>query len=181
MIDRQNSLLMVVDIQERLLPVIFNQDEVLNNTVRLLKIADFLSLPVLITEQYPKGLGPSHSRLIEALGDSKPEIMEKITFSALGQDKIKNFIKPFGSVILCGIECHVCVCQTALEILNAGLECHIISDCTGSRSEMNYNLGLKRMEREGAVISSTEMLSFELMKSASFENFKAISTLIKEI
>ena len=179
MLQREQTLLLVVDIQERLLPAIPRAGEIEKNTVKLLKIAQLLEMPILITEQYSNGLGPTCPSLLAALGETKPRVLEKMSFSAYKNTEIKKILEPYPSVVLCGIECHVCVCQTALDLRAAEKEVHVIAECTGSRKEENYRLGLERMRQANIVLSSVEMAAFELMQTAFFKNFKAVLDLIK--
>jgi len=179
MLQREKTILMVVDIQERLLPAISNAGEIEKNTVKLLKIARLLDLPILITEQYSKGLGKTCGFILEALKEPKPRVLEKMSFSAWKNAEIQKILLPYPYIVICGIECHVCVCQTALDLRAAEKEVHVIAECTGSRKEENYRLGLERMRQANIVLSSVEMAAFELMQTAFFKNFKAVLDLIK--
>jgi len=179
MLQREQTIFLVVDIQERLLPAISGAGEIERNAVKLLKIARLLELPILITEQYSRGLGPTCASLLTALGEYKPQLLEKMSFSAYKNNEIKKILEPYPFIVLCGIECHVCVCQTALDLRATGKEVHVITECTGSRKEENYRLGLERMRQAGIVLSSVEMAAFELMQTASYKNFKAVLEIVK--
>lgn len=179
MLSSSDTLVLVVDIQEKLLPTMFNAAPLLKSAIGFLKISRLLELPLVFTEQYPKGLGPTCSELLEAVGDYNPPILEKMSFSAAAAENIRSELQPFHRFIILGIECHVCVCQTCLELLEMGKEVHLVSECTGSRREANYRLSLERMKLAGAVITSMEMAAFELMKTATHPRFKDILKIIK--
>jgi nicotinamidase-related amidase len=169
----------VVDVQERLLPAIHERERVLLNALRLVKGARILNLPILATEQYPNGIGRTVSELAWAIPEFAP--MEKTAFSCCGA---KNFIPSLASknvrdVVLCGIEAHVCVCQTALDLLDQGFGVFVVADAVSSRAPENWHHGIERMRDSGAAIVSTEMILFELLEEAGTDRFKKILELIK--
>ena len=171
--------LVVVDIQERLLPAIFERERVVENAVRLLKGAEILEIPVFATEQYRKGLGPTIPEVAAAVPGLAP--MEKLTFSAGAAAGFVDSLKAKGitDALLCGIEAHVCVNMTCLDLLEAGLGVFVVADAVSSRTAENCRIGLDRMREVGAVIVSTEMVLFELLESAGTEEFRRILKLVR--
>ena len=176
---RAKAGLVVVDVQERLLPAIFEHQRVVQNTVRLIQGAAILRVPIFATEQYRKGLGPTVSEVAAAIPGFAP--IEKLAFSACGA---AGFIpalrkKRVSEPILCGIEAHVCVSQTCLDLLDKGLRVFVAADAVSSRTQENYRFGLDRMRAAGAVSVSTEMVLFELLERAGTDEFKQILALVK--
>ena len=171
--------LLVVDIQERLLPAIFEKDRVVQNALRLLKGAAILKIPVFVTEQYPKGLGATVPEVATAIEGFAP--MEKLAFSACGAPGFLESLKArkLSDLVLCGIEAHVCMAQSCLDLLDQGFRVFIAADAVSSRSAENHRFGLDRMRDAGAVIASTEMVLFELLEQAGTEEFKQILALVK--
>jgi nicotinamidase-related amidase len=176
---RRNAALVVVDLQERLLPAIFEKDRVVQNAVRLIKGAAILGVPVLATEQYRKGLGATAAEVAAAIPGFAP--MEKVAFSACGAGGFTAALKAAraSDAILCGIEAHVCVTQTCLDLLDEGLRVFLAADAVSSRTAENYRLGVERMRAAGAVIASTEMVLFELLEKAGTAEFRRILDLVK--
>ena len=176
---RAKAGLVVVDVQERLLPAIFEQQRVVQNTVRLIQGAAILQVPIFATEQYRKGLGPTVPEVAAAIPGFAP--MEKLAFSACGDGGFIPALKAKEvlDAILCGIEAHVCVTQTCLDLLNEGFRVFVAADAVSSRTPENYRFGLDRMRAAGAVIVSTEMVLFELLERAGTAEFKEILNLVK--
>jgi len=176
---RTRAGLVVVDIQERLLPVIFEKERVLQNVLRLIQGAAILKVPVFATEQYRKGLGPTVPEVVAAIPAFAP--LEKVAFSACGAAGFLTALKnrKVSETILCGIEAHVCVSQTCLDLLEQGATVFVVSDAVSSRTPENYRSGLDRMRAAGAVIVSTEMALFELLERAGTEEFKQVLALVK--
>ena len=178
-ISRAKAGLVVVDIQERLLPAMHERERLLQNALRLVKGAGVLNLPVIVTEQYPKGIGRTVPELAGAVPDFEP--IEKTAFSCCSA---KTFVPSLASrnvrdVVLCGIEAHVCVCQTALDLLDRDFGVFIVTDAISSRTRENWHGGIERMKNAGATIVSTEMILFELLEYAGTDEFKKILELIK--
>jgi nicotinamidase-related amidase len=176
---RQDAALLVVDVQEKLLPSIFEEERVRRNTVTMVRAAQILGVPMLVTEQYPKGIGRTAPDVAEALGAAAA--IEKLTFSTFGE---LAFVEALGALerrtlIVVGIEAHVCVTQSVLDALSAGYEVHVLADAVSSRTESNWRSGLNRMQQAGAVVSSTEMALFELLHVAGTPEFKEVLRLIK--
>jgi len=176
---RQDAALLVVDVQEKLLPSIFEEERVRGNTLALVRAAQVLGVPVLVTEQYPKGLGKTATDVAEALAGVAA--IEKLTFSTFGEPAFVEALKALGrrTLIVVGIEAHVCITQSVLDALSAGYQVHVLADAVSSRTEANWRLGLARMQQAGAVVSSTEMALFELLHVAGTPEFKEVLRLIK--
>jgi nicotinamidase-related amidase len=176
---RAQAGLVVVDIQERLLPAIFERERVVQNAVRLLKGAAILRVPFFATEQYRKGLGVTVPEVAGAVAGFTAT--EKLAFSACGAagflPELKT--KQVSDVLLCGIEAHVCVSQTCLDLLEAGFRVFVAADAISSRTPENYRFELDRMRAAGAVVVSTEMALFELLEQAGTEEFKQVLGLVK--
>jgi nicotinamidase-related amidase len=178
-VQRANAALVVVDVQERLLPAIFEKERVVENTVRLVKGASILGVPVLTTEQYRKGLGPTVPEVAAAVPGFAP--IEKLSFSACGAAGFATALKAShaSDAILCGIEAHVCVTQTCLDLVDEGFRVLVAADAISSRTPGNYRIGVDRMRAAGAVIVSTEMMLFELLEQAGTDEFKQVLALVK--
>jgi nicotinamidase-related amidase len=176
---RSSTGLVVVDIQQRLFPVMVQPERLLQNAVRLLRGASVLGLPVFLTEQYPKGLGPTVPDVAKAIPAFAP--MEKLAFSACGAAGFVPALKAqkVSEILLCGIEAHVCVAQSCLDLLDEGFNVFVAADAISSRTTQNCRIGLERMRDAGAVIVSTEMALFELVGQAGTEEFKQVLGLVK--
>jgi nicotinamidase-related amidase len=170
-LDRNTSILVIIDVQERLMPVIANREQVEANIVRLIRGSQILGVPILITEQYVKGLGHTVKAVREALGDAY-EPIEKSCFSGYRPLERKQ-------VIVAGVETHVCVYQTVSDLLANGYEVTIIADAVSSRTVENKEIALRRLTSDGAKLSSTEMALFELTVASGTDEFRAISKLVK--
>jgi nicotinamidase-related amidase len=170
----EECALVVVDIQEKLLPPIFNKDELVRNTKLLIHLARLIDVPILATTQYQRGLGPTVPEIAGLLDGVA--IQDKLEFSCFGSDQFCSAVKSLpgnrNTVLLCGMETHICVMQTALGALNRGYLVHVAADAVGSRAQSNWQIGLRRMEAAGAVISSTEMMMYELMRASGTPVFK---------
>jgi nicotinamidase-related amidase len=169
------AALLVIDEQERLMPVIHEADRVVANTNQLIEGCGVLGVERYVTEQYPKGLG--HTQ--EGVALDGLAVFEKSCFSCLLQDELGGHLRGKRSLILCGVEAHICVLKTALDGLAAGFEVHVVADAVSSRTADNHRYALDRLRQAGAFIASTEMILFQLMDYAGTESFKAISRLIK--
>jgi nicotinamidase-related amidase len=172
-------VLAVVDVQEAFRPAVIDFDQVAQNVGILVQGARVLGVPVLVTEQYPKGLGrtvPEVSRHLDGI-----EPISKLCFSAAEADAFAERLSESGrdQVLVCGIESHVCVNQTADDLLRGGREVHVAGDAVSSRTGENRELGLRKMERAGAVITSVETALFELLGAAGTPEFKEIQKLVK--
>ncbi len=175
-----NAALIMIDMQRKLLPVIDNHEDVIKNNKILLKGAKELGLKTLVTEQYPKGMGHTEESLLDEIKDI--EVLQKMTFSVYGDNKadIDQLVKSgIDTFILCGIEAHVCVYQTAKDLLAKGLNVYLVYDALGSRNKLNHKYILKTLLNMGAYVIPTESLLFELLVSSKHASFKNISKLIK--
>lgn len=180
MITPQETLLLVIDVQGRLAGSVFQAEAVEANISKLIRACQILDVPVLVTEQYPKGLGSTLDSLKELLPGNVP--VEKLTFSCCGNEEFMKQLKGFNrsEILVVGMETHVCVYQTALELVDAGYHLHLVTDAVSSRTEENKLLGIHCIEKAGAALTSMEMAVFELLRIAGGERFKAISKIIKE-
>ena len=180
-LDAEQCALIVVDIQEKLLPPIFNKEQLLKNSQLLMRLAKILSMPILVTTQYAKGLGPTVADIASLLEDVPSS--DKMEFSCFGSNQFRSRLKSLpgnrNTVLLCGMESHICVMQTALGALNDGYLVHVASDAVGSRAEWNWKIGLERMKAAGAVISSTEMMMYELLRCSGTPQFKELLPYLK--
>jgi nicotinamidase-related amidase len=179
---RDAAALIVVDIQERFFPAMEagRKDTVLENTKLLLQLAKTMSLPVLVTEQYPKGLGKTIPPVVEELPPGA-EPLEKLTFSSWRADGFADRFRQAGATcaIVIGLESHVCVLQTVLDLLAEDIIVHVPRDAVVSRTRENCDTGLELMDRAGALISSTETIIFQMLERAGTDEFKVMSKLLK--
>lgn len=178
LLDRKRAALAVIDMQEAFRPVISNFSEIADRIGVLVKGFQLLEVPVLVTEQHPKGLGKTVDEIALKNADHQP--IEKLSFSACGVDEFDMRLREqhVEQVAICGIETHICVSQTAHDLLTLGYQVHLISDATGSRLPHNRDVAIGRLEKAGAIISSVETALFELCARAGTPEFKAIQRLI---
>ena len=173
-LDPAQCALIVIDIQEKLLPPIFQKEQLVRNSLLLIRLAGVLNIPAVLTAQYPKGLGNTVSEVAALLPET--QAIEKLAFSCFSSDVFCATLKRLPgnrtTVLLCGMESHICVAQTALAALREGYLVHVASDAVSSRSEWNWKVGLERMRAAGAVISSTEMIIYEALRSSGTSAFK---------
>ncbi len=176
LMDRDNSLLLIIDVQERLAPVMDSPREVINNTAKLLAVAKRLNIPFIITEQYPKGLGATMVDLRQ-IADDKKNYYEKLEFSCAKNEEIFKEVETSGKkqIIIAGIETHICITQTALDLKSRGYDVFVVSNACSSRDALQNVLGLQRMSKNGIDIVSSEMVFFEWLEKAGSEEFKEIS------
>ncbi|HEX8174554.1 MAG TPA: hydrolase [Pyrinomonadaceae bacterium] len=179
-LDLQHTALVIIDMQEAFRSKISDFAETSARIALVAHASQLLSLPVIITEQYPKGLGHTADE-IRAVLPPTLEAIEKSAFSACGAQSFVNELERTGArhVLACGIEAHICVNQTTHDLLARGLSVHLLTDCITARSKSNRQVALSKMRMSGALPSSTEMALFELMRDAKHEQFKAIQNLIK--
>jgi len=178
LISAEESCLMVIDVQEKLVPAMCGMDPVIENIRILMLAAAKLSVPVLVSEQYPKGLGHTIAEL-SSLAEDVP--CEKISFSGLAEAGFATRFHNLGrrQVVMVGIEAHVCVLQTSMQLLSRGVRVFVVADATTSRTDKNHDLALQRLAAAGAVIVSTEMVVFEWLERAGTDEFKELSKLIR--
>lgn len=177
---KNESIAIMVDIQEKLLPAMIKREELITNSVKLLKGLNVLKLPLLVSRQYTKGLGDTDSELKEFIDEGTPDF-DKITFSCYEDKNMKRYIdsQKVKNVILFGIEAHICLQQTAIDCLDAGYQVIVVTDCISSRKEMDKNTAILRLQKEGAILTTYEALLFELTRVAGTDIFKEISKIIK--
>ncbi|MHC4871214.1 MAG: hydrolase [Planctomycetota bacterium] len=184
-VNSDDAILVVVDIQEKLLPAIFNKGEVVEKTIQLIRGATELNIPIVLSEQYPKGLGETVSEIKEALceADEKGILskIEKTTFSCTECDSFLDVLEDKGrdQIILCGIETHICVTQTALGLLEQGQMVFAAADAVGSRREENINLAVERMRQAGVIALPVESVLYEALIDSRNKSFKSICSIIK--
>lgn len=177
--NRGGAAFLIVDFQEKFRPVIPNWTGILDNLRRIARAAHTLRIPVLVTEQYPQGLGRTAPELEAELGDAIR--LEKIAFGCFREPRFVGKLKGLGveTLLVAGIEAHVCVAQTALQALDEGYRTHVLADAVGSRDPEHVRVAVDRLRSAGAVISCTEMALFELLERAGTPEFKAIQALVK--
>jgi nicotinamidase-related amidase len=175
-LDRARAALIVVDIQEAFRKALPAFDQVAAAVATLVQGAEALSVPIVVTEQYPKGLGHTVPEVTEQLPEGV-EPLDKVCFSAAGAEGFD--LEGRDQAIVCGIETHVCVNQTVLDLLDGGVEVHVVGDAVGSRTEENRELGLHKVERAGAVLTSVETALFELLRGSDAAEFKRVQELVK--
>jgi nicotinamidase-related amidase len=177
----QKCVLLIIDMQTKLMPAIFEADRVIRNCVLLFRLSQILSIPAIVTTQYAKGLGPLLSEVVCGAPGITP--LDKISFGCFGDENFVRRLKEVApgrdTLLVAGVESHVCVTQTALAGLNAGYTVHVARDATSSRTSENWEAGLHRTEQAGAVLSSTEMMIYELLGKSGTPEFKAILPLLK--
>ena len=180
LLNAEQCALVVVDIQEKLLPPIHEKERLVRNSQLLIRAAKILSLPVIVTTQYSRGLGQTVPEIASLLPDVTP--LDKLEFGCFGNGQFCSSVASLNgrnTLLLCGMETHICVLQTALGALAQGHRVHVAADAVGSRSELNWKLGLDRMRDAGAVISSTEMMIYELLGKSGTPAFKEMLQFIK--
>ena len=177
----EQAALVVVDIQEKLLPPIHEKERLVRNSQLLLRLAGILKIPVVATTQYAKGLGGTVPEIASLLPAGEP--IDKLRFGCFGSEQFCSSLKALpgrrNTVLLCGMETHICVMQTALGALEQGYLVHVASDAVSSRSEWNWKIGLERMRAAGALISSTEMIIYELLGGSGTPEFKQMLQYLK--
>jgi nicotinamidase-related amidase len=176
-----SAVLVVVDLQEAFRPVIHEFEQITSRTSIVLRAAALLNLPVLVTEQSPQKLGPTVAEIRDLLPAVHASAVDKTAFSSCGASVFSDQLKRLRrrQVLLCGIEAHVCVNQTAHDLLSDGYQVHVLADCISSRTPQNREIGLAKMTASGALPGSSEMALFELLRDAKHEQFRAISKLIR--
>lgn len=179
---RADAFLVVIDVQEKLMPVIDGHEEIARNLERLVRGCKILDVSRLITEQYVKGLGPTIPSLRAAIAETgEYEPIEKNCFSAVGCAEFATELRLLAKkqAIVAGIETHVCVYQTVTDLLAGGYDVTVVADAVGSRAASNKDIALRRMAAEGAKLSSTEMVLFEMLVNSGTDEFREIARLVK--
>jgi nicotinamidase-related amidase len=177
------SQLLIIDIQDKVLAPIPSKQKIVENSSRLIRAAGMLEIPITVSEQYPQGLGLTVEPLKDLLGNNA-SFLEKLHFSCMRDNILQHHLQDHrdngrGQVIVAGIEAHVCVMQTVLDLIADGFEVYVIADATGSRADSSHALAMRRMDKTGAFIADTEMVIFEWMERAGTPLFKPLQALIK--
>ncbi len=175
----KDSLFLIVDIQEKLAPAMWHKEDTVSTAGKLLQAATILEVPHLVSEQYPAGIGRTHASLLEHIDESR--VVEKMTFSCMEEENFVTALEATGrkQIVVVGMETHVCVLQTVLDLVSAGYQVFVVDDAVASRTVKNKMLGIERMRQCGAQVVSSEMVMFEWLHVAGSEKFKAILPLIK--
>ncbi|MGA3092535.1 MAG: hydrolase [Terriglobales bacterium] len=180
-LEPEQCALIVVDVQEKLLPSIWEKQRLVDNVQLLTRMAKILKIPAMVTVQYAKGLGNTIPEIASLLPDLSP--IDKLTFSCFGSDAFCSLLKRLPgqrtTILLCGMETHICVMQTALAALREGYLVHVACDGVSSRTELNWRIGLERMRDAGAILSSTEMMVYELLRASGTPAFKQLLPYLK--
>jgi nicotinamidase-related amidase len=182
LLDAKAAALLVLDLQAKLVPAIFESERVIRNARLLLRLAEILKLPTILTAQNAAGLGPTVPEIHSLAPNVEP--IDKTSFGCFGESQFARALKhsapQANTLLVAGIESHICVTQTVLGALDAGYLVHLAEDAVSSRTAENWRVGLKRMERAGAVMSSTEMMVYELLGRSGTPEFKAMLHFLKQ-
>lgn len=180
MLDTNNSILFIIDIQEKLTKAGFKGKDAAHNMAKVVKAAQILNIPTIVTEQYPKGLGTTDEEIKNNLPQHAVTV-EKAAFSAMTESGVKKFFedKKQKQIVLGGIETHICVLQTAMDLIQQGYKVCILEDCSSSRHEYEHNTGIELLKQAGAKIVCTEIVLFEWLRTSKHPRFKEVQALIK--
>jgi nicotinamidase-related amidase len=183
LLSREKSQVLIVDVQDKLLSAISGKDRVVDRCVRLVMAARKLGIPVTVSEQYPQGLGPTHDSIRDAFANDG-FIADKTEFSCMRNDMLKDRLHELrrqgrSQVVIGGIEAHVCVLQTAIDLESQGFEAFVVADAVGSRAKASRKLGLARLQKSRVDVVDSEMVLFEWMERAGTPEFKQLQALIK--
>jgi isochorismate hydrolase len=178
-LDREDTALLIVDIQDKLASVMAARDSVVNNCLHLIELSKLLNLPVIVTEQYPKGPGQTVEEIRNALSEYRP--VEKLSFDCCSETPFFGGLKKLGKkkLILTGMETHICILQSCVSLLRNDFAVHVVSDAVCSRVKENWSTALEFMRDAGAAVTCTETVLFQLLKVAGTKEFKAISQRIR--
>ncbi|WP_053955239.1 hydrolase [Inediibacterium massiliense] len=176
---KDHAVAVIIDMQERLLPHMENRNNLLHNVKTLIQGLNALNIPIIVSEQYPKGLGSTIEAIHEILGDYTS--IEKMSFSCFDEAKLQQKIDYMNKewIIVAGIESHICVLQTVIDLIDNGYAPVIVEDCVSSRYKNDKKIAIERMRQLGAIITTTESILFELCRYATTDSFKVISKLVK--
>jgi nicotinamidase-related amidase len=175
---KEKTALLIIDVQQKLFDVMHNKDELVENTIKLIKGMKILGAPIFFTEQYPKGLGNTIAEIKNEIGTAA---IQKMSFSCSGaEDLFKTLIdKNISQIVVCGIESHVCVQQTVLDLIENGFQVNVAADAVSSRREFDLKIALERMRANKAEITTVESVLFELLNICGTDNFKSIIKIVK--
>lgn len=179
MLTRENALLLVIDIQGKLADLMHDRQMLFANAQRMVRGAQILDLPILVTEQNPPGLGPTIAEIADLLEDAQK--ISKVSFNSCATPQFLHALEQTGrkQILITGIETHICVYQTTIDLLRRGYAVEVVVDAVSSRTALNKQIGLERMHTSGATLTSTEMALYELLQVAEGPAFKAILKLVK--
>ncbi|MAE70532.1 MAG: hydrolase [Gemmatimonadetes bacterium] len=179
LIRREDALLLIIDVQERLVPVMHEAEELVRRCETLIEIAKTLGLPIVATEQYPRGLGPTMPALAEKLGGAT--VLSKLSFSAMGDAGVRDTLRAAdrSTLVIAGIESHVCVLQSAVDAVDRGFQVQVVADAISSRRPESREIAMHRIQAAGATITTIESVAFECLKVAGSDEFRAVSRLIR--
>ncbi|WP_317856237.1 isochorismatase family protein [Chakrabartyella piscis] len=178
-VNAEDTMAIIIDFQEKLLPVMDQKEALIQKAATFAQGLVELEVPFVVSQQYTRGLGETVSELKDVIADGT--YLEKNTFSCMGCEEIKNWVVAQGkkNVLISGIEAHICVMQTVVDLLEMGYNVTVVADCVGSRSQYDKEIGLERMKAEGAKVATCESILFELTVGAKNPHFKTISKLVK--
>ena len=178
-ITKEDTVLVAIDFQEKLMPAMSSGEDTEARAARLISGMKVFDIPAIVTQQYTKGIGSTTAKIAEALGDF--EHVEKTSFSAMRTQEFRDRLAAAGrkNVVLCGVEAHICVLQTALQMMDEGYNVYLVADCIDSRNENDKMWGISRMGDAGAVITTYESVLYEILQDSRAEGFKAISAIVK--
>ncbi|UCE06013.1 MAG: hydrolase [bacterium] len=178
-LNKKTTGLLIIDIQERINAVMKYRERVVKNTVKLINGFNILNVPIFITEQYRKGLGATEKPILNAL--KQADIVEKMNFSCCAALPLMEQlrVKKIQQIVICGIETHVCVLQTSLDLIAEGFQVHLVCDAISSRKKLDHTTAIDRMFQAGVILTTTESVLFELLEHAGTPEFKQISQLVK--
>jgi nicotinamidase-related amidase len=179
MLDSSDVVLCIIDYQEKLLPKIAGAEAILARGIRLIRFAREMDIPILLSEQYPKGLGRTVESVREAMGHVT--LIEKLSFGCLGSAQYREALEATNrkQVLLAGVETHVCVLQTALAALESQYQVYLAADASGARHVYDHDIALRRLEREGATLVTAETAMFEMLREAGTPQFKRVLQIVK--
>lgn len=179
MLERENVLLLVIDYQQKLLAAFKEPEATLQTCVKLIRFARILGLPIVWTEQYPKGLGPTVDSVKSELAHLAP--IEKLTFSCFGEASFVSALSAHssGQLMVCGIETHICVEQTVLDGIAAGYQMHVVTDACASRRIQDHDTGLRKIEQAGGILSCSEMAMYEILRASDAKEFREVLKIVK--
>lgn len=179
LVNKNDIILIIIDVQEKLIPKIFQKDLIIKNIIKIIQFSKMLNIQIVLTEQYPKGLGHTIPEIKENLTYYEP--IEKVSFSCFGSSEFATKISEIEAktLVIAGIETHICVNQTALDAIFRNFKVHVISDAVSSRTKENWETGICKMRDNDVVISSTEMFIYEILEKAGTDNFKKCLPLLK--
>ena len=179
MINREDTLFVVIDFQEKLMPVMHNKELLEDKVCRLAEGMKVLGIPHIVTQQYTRGIGETIPSVAEAIGEFEP--IDKTSFSCMGNEEFARQLAAAGkkNIVICGIEAHICVLQTVEDLLKEGYKVYVAVDAMSSRVANDYLWAAERMETDGAIVTTYEAILYEVLGDAKADGFKAISKIVK--